>query len=296
VDDENLGKSGLSLKYCAEPTGKWQCHQGQGSITYYSGAPFCIDLTGDSTDLSPTTQEQSQQPSDFIQSPPRTTSGSLISYRPLTGRCEGLRQQTLAIGEDNNEVEGLMNDGSEQGSDIELDLIWNNDQQYVKQQPLEPCGLGGVRPDDHFMVLVDTKRPKQDILPWSSKPQIRRSNTSTERTIRDRAAVLTSGPLPGGSETKPIEESRPIKIEYLSCRTERLMAVLLPSPAIFFPPFSTDSSASSGDDDLFIDGDNGVSLEEHMSRRVNSHDSDSYPNGVDFSSGVDASKIPDESF
>jgi hypothetical protein len=74
------------------------------------------------------------------------------------------------------------------------------------------------------------------------------------------------------------------------------MAVLLPSPAILFPPFRTDGSASSADEDLFIDGDNGISLEEHMSRRANSHDSDSYPHGVDFSSGVDASEIPDESF
>jgi hypothetical protein len=74
------------------------------------------------------------------------------------------------------------------------------------------------------------------------------------------------------------------------------MAVLLPSPAIFFPPFSTDGSESSGDGDLFINGDNGVSLEEHMSRRANSHYFDSYPNSVNFSSGVDASEIPDELF
>jgi hypothetical protein len=296
IDDENLGKPGLRLKYSAEPTDKWQCHQGQGSITYYSGAPFCIDLTGDPTDPLPTTQEQSQQLSDFIRSPPQTTSGSLISYRPLTGRCEGLRQQTSAIGEDNNEVQGLRNDGSEQGSDIELDLIWNNDQQYVRQQPLEPCGLGGIRPDDHFVVLVHTKRPKQDLLSWSSEPQIGRLNASIEKIIRDRAVMITSSPLLGGSEAKPVQESRPIEIEYLTWRTERLMAVQLPSPAIFFPPFSTDGSTSSRDNDLFIDRENGMSLEEHMSWTANRHDSNSYPNGVDFSSGVDGSEIPDESF
>jgi hypothetical protein len=68
------------------------------------------------------------------------------------------------MGEDNNEVQGLTNDGREQSSDIELDLIWNDAQQDIGQQPLVPCGLGGVLHDDHFTVVIDMKRPKQDVL------------------------------------------------------------------------------------------------------------------------------------
>ncbi|KAL5603754.1 hypothetical protein FOVSG1_006504 [Fusarium oxysporum f. sp. vasinfectum] len=271
VDDENPGESDLGLKYSAGSTGKWQRHE--GAITYYSGAPFCIDLAGDPADLSPTTRtpssaqtrNDSQRPSEFARSPRRTTSGSFISYRPLTDRCQDLRQQTLAIGEENNEVQSLINDGSEQSSDIELDLIWNDNQQYIRQQPLEPCGLGGVLPDDHFRVVVDTKRSKQDIIPWSSEPQIERSNESIEGIIHQKAAIFTSCPVPGGSEAKTIEESPSIEIGDLSWRMERLIPVPLPSPARFFPPFSTDNSTSGEDNDLSIDADNIGSTEEHMS-------------------------------
>jgi hypothetical protein len=78
--------------------------------------------------------------------------------------------------------------------------------------------------------------------------------------------MLTSCPIPGGSEAKAIEESPSIEIEYLSWRIERLIPVPLPSPTSFFPPFSTDSSTSGEDDDPSIDADNAGSSEEHMSR------------------------------
>jgi hypothetical protein len=207
----------------------------------------------------------------------------------LTDRCQDLPQQTSALVEDNNEVQGLMNDGSERSSDMELDLIWNDDQQEMGQQPLEACGLGGVLPDDHFTVVVDTKRPKQDLLPSASEPQIGRSNESIERIIRRRAAMPTSYPVLGDSEAKTIEESRSIEIECLSWRMERLTPVPLPPPASFFPPFSTDNSSSGEDDDPSIDADNARSSEEHMSRGTNSWHSTSY------STGVDAGEVPDES-
>ncbi|KAH7230154.1 frequency clock protein [Fusarium redolens] len=301
VDDNNPGGSGFGLNHSRGSAGKWQHHE--GAITYYSGAPFCTDLSGDPADLSPTTRtpssaqnrRDSQQLPNFARSPRRTTSGSFINYRPLTDRCQDLRQQISAMGEDNNEVQGLINDDREQSSDIELDLIWNDAQQDMGQQPLVPCGLGGVRPDDHFMIFVDTKRPKQDILPWACKPQIGRSNKGTERIICHRAATVTSGPIVGGSEIKAIEESRPIEIEYLSWRTKRLIPVPLPSPASFFPPFSTDDSTSDDDDDPSIDADNARSSEEHMGRQTISCYSRSYPYSVNISTSVNADEAPDES-
>ncbi|KAJ4017458.1 hypothetical protein NW760_014986 [Fusarium oxysporum] len=301
VDDDNPGRSGLGLNYSRGSAGKWQHHE--GAITYYSGAPFCTDLSGDPADLSPTTRtpssaqnrKDSQQLPNFARSPRRTTSGSFISYRPLTDRCQDLRQQISATGEDNNEVRGLINDDREQSSDIELDLIWNDAQQDMGQQPLVPCGLGGVLPDDHFTVVVDTKRPKQDVLPWASELQTGRSNESIERTIRRRAAMLTSCPVPSGSEAKAIEAPSPVEIEYLSWRMERLIPVPLPFPANIFPPFSTDNSTSDEDDDPSIDADNAGLSEEHMGRRTISCHSSSYRNSVDVSTGVDADEGPDRS-
>ncbi|KAK2124338.1 frequency clock protein-domain-containing protein [Fusarium oxysporum II5] len=198
VDNNNLSGSSFGLNYS------------RGSASKY-GAPFCTDLSGDPADPSPTprtpsnaqTRKDSAQPSEFGRSR-RTASRVFINYKPLKDRCKGIHQQTSVIDRDNNKIEGPMNDDRAQSSDIELDLIWNNDQKYIRQQSLESCGLGGIRPDDQFTVFVDTKRPKQDILPWPSEPHVRRSNK------------LASGPVAGGLEIKAIEESRSIKIKYLS--------------------------------------------------------------------------------
>ncbi|KAH7471293.1 Frequency clock protein [Fusarium oxysporum f. sp. matthiolae] len=275
VDDHNPGKSDLGLNYSGGSAGKLQ--RREGAITYYSDVPFCTDLSGDPVDVSPTihtplssqNRKDSQQSLDLVHPHRRTTSGSSISYRPLTDRGQGLRQLTSSThGGDHRDL-GLINNDCEQASNIELDLIWNDDQQqYVsQQQPLEPCGLGGVLPDDHFIVVVDTKRPKQDILPQASKPQTRRPNQSIEGTIDQRAATLTSCPIPGGSETKVTEQSPSTEIEYLSGRIKRLTPVPLPAPAMFFPPFSVDNSTSGEYDELSIDADNTGSAEEDMSYR-----------------------------
>ncbi|EWZ28474.1 hypothetical protein FOZG_17786 [Fusarium oxysporum Fo47] len=269
VDDDNPGDGGLGLDHSRGSASR--SHHHEGAISYYSGAPFCIDLSGDPATMSSTSrtlssgqsQKNSRQVPDFPRCPRRTASGSFISYRPLTDRCQDLRQQTSAMGEDNDEAQGLINNDNEQTSDIELDLVWNDHQQYMGQQPLVPCGLSGVLPADHFTVVVNTKRPKKDLLPCTSEPQTERPNENIER-IHQRAAMLTC-PVPGGSEAKTIEESPHIEIEYLSWRIKRLVPVPLPSPVSFFPPFSTDNSTSGEDDDPSIAANNIGSSEGDMS-------------------------------
>ncbi|KAK2684987.1 hypothetical protein QWA68_016443 [Fusarium oxysporum] len=270
VDDDNPGEGDLGLDYSRGSAVRSQHHE--GAISYYSGAPFCIDLSGDPATMSSISrtlssgqsQKDSRQVPDFPRCPRRTASGSFIGYRPLTDLCQNLHQQTSAMGEDNDEAQGSINNGSEQTSDIELDLVWNDDQQYMGQQPLVPCGLSGVLPADHFTVVVNTKRPKLDILPCASKPQTERLNENIERMIHQRAAMLTCL-VPGGSEAKTIEESPHIEIEYLPWRIKRLVPVPLPSPVSFFPPFSTDNSTYGEDDDPSIAADSTGSSEEDMS-------------------------------
>ncbi|RBA19664.1 hypothetical protein FPRO05_08964 [Fusarium proliferatum] len=274
VDDDNPGESDLGLNYSGGLVGKLQGRE--GAITYYSDVPFCTDLSGDPVDVLPTirtplssqNRKDSQQPY-LVHSHRRTTSGSSVSYRPLTDRGQGLHQLASSTHEGYHRDPGLINNDCEQASDIELDLIWNDDQQqYVSQQQLlEPCGLGGVLPDDHFIVVVDTKRSKQDILPQASKPQTRRPNESIEGIIDQRAATLTSYPIPGGSETKVTEQSPSIEIEYLSERIKRLTPVPLPAPAMFVPSFSVDNSTSGEYGELSVDLDNTGSSEEDMSYR-----------------------------
>ncbi|KAL5591116.1 hypothetical protein FOBRF1_014673 [Fusarium oxysporum] len=260
VDDDNPGESDLGLNYSGGSADKLQ--RREGAITYYSDVPFYTDLSGDPVDVSPTIRtplssqnRKDSQQSYLVHSHRRTTSGSSVSYRPLTDRGQGLRQLTSSTHESDDKNQDLINNDCEQASDIELDLIWNDDQQQYmsQQQPLEPCGLGGVLPDDRFIVVVDTKRPKKDILPRASKSQTRLPNESIEGTIHQRAATLTSCPVPVGSETNVTEESPSIEIEYLSGRTRRLTPVPLPAPAMYFPPFSVDSSTSGEYDELSID-------------------------------------------
>ncbi|KAJ4213084.1 hypothetical protein NW757_014768 [Fusarium falciforme] len=299
---DNLGEPGLDLNCTSGSTREKQRHE--GAIIYYSGTPFCIDLSGDPVDMSPATHmvlrgqthKNYQQASYVTPSPPRrTASGSFINHRPLTDRGQILRQQSSAIDEDNNGLRGLTYDDSEPISDIELDLIWPDDQQYIEYPRLEPSGLGGVFPEDHFMVVIATKRPKQATLPSTSESQVQRLNKSTEGIIHRLATVSTSCPVLGGLKTRPSEEPPPIEFEYLSGRIKRLAPVQLPSPAIFFPPFSTDDSTSDEDDGVPADIDNTGYSEERVSRWENPYHSDSYPDGLDVSSGVEEGGDPDES-
>ncbi|KAJ4127844.1 hypothetical protein NW768_008122 [Fusarium equiseti] len=270
--NKNCGESGLTLKNSAGSAGKRR-HR-EGAITYYSSAAFYTDLAGDSTDPSLTTstlsnvqtRKDSQQPSGSALSPRRITSRtskSSISYMPSTDGYQDLRQKALAVGCDEDQAQDLTNDGNDQSSDVELYLIWNDGQQLIRHQPLEPSGVGGVRPADHFTVFVDTKRPKRDASSVYG-PQIRRSNESIERIVRPQEAMSTSSPVLSGSETKAIEGLRSMEIEYLSWRTERLMPAPLPPPANFLPPFSTGSPMSGEDNDLSIDVYNAGSSDEDI--------------------------------
>lgn len=250
----NPCKSSCGPNSFGRPTHKKQRHG--GVAIFYTGAPFYTDLSGDPSDVSATahtllsgqTQKDPQESSEFARSPQITMSGSFINYNPLTDRGQALHQQCSDMNEDNDGARGLTSDEGEHLSDIGLDLIWNNDRQHIEYQTLEPCGLGGVLPEDHFVVVVDTKRPKQDILLSTSKCQSGRSIDSTEGTF-SQPATMPASCLGQSSKRKSNEEPRPVEIEYLSERTERLAPASLPSPATFFPPFSNDDSTSDQDDD-----------------------------------------------
>jgi hypothetical protein len=272
VEDSNPPESRWGLKSSGKPTHRKQ--RREGVITYYSGATFCIDLSGDPGDSSSTTntlpkgqhQTVPEQSSDFAQSPPQlTTPGSFINYRPLTDRGRVLHQQNFATYGDNDESESLLSDSSEGTSGIEMDWIWSESQQHMEYQSLEPSGLGGILPDDRFIMVVATKRPMQDIIPSTLASQNWRSDESTKRINRRLATISTSSPVHGGLKTIISEEPPPIEIEYLSWRIKRPAPVSLPPPATFFPPFSSNSCTSDEDSNLSEDVDNTEPSGDHVS-------------------------------
>ncbi|OTA05458.1 Frequency clock protein FRQ-1 [Trichoderma parareesei] len=268
-----------------------------GAIIYYSGAPFCTDLSGDPGDISPTTymlsssRDKVESPSQFDRPIPfRSGSGSSITRLPLSDADLDLRSTSeMEVDEGGIGVPDLMTDSGDESSELNIEFSWSDAPQILEMHPLEPCGLGGVLPEDHFMVLVTTRRSKLDAYESQRK---KLSEEATENIIGRLATMSTSSPRPFVRRLRMQDEPPKLQIEYLSGRIRRLEPVPLPPPAIFFPPFSSDSwsedeSGSDGDDEL-------NSSEEFMSRRANPHLSDGYPDGVLTSADEDGEEPEDD--
>ncbi|PTB61979.1 frequency clock protein [Trichoderma citrinoviride] len=268
-----------------------------GAIIYYSGAPFCTDLSGDPGDISPATymlsssRDRVAPRAQFDRPIPiRTGSGSSIVRRPLSDADLDLGSiSELEVDDGRLGVPELTTDSGDESSELNMEYPWSDAPQVLEVLPLEPCGLGGVLPEDHFLVVVTTRRSKLDAYEGQRS---KLSDGTTEGIISRLAAMFTSSPRPFARRLLMKDEPPKIQIEYLSGRIRRLEPVPLPPPAIFFPPFSSDSSS---EDESGSDGDDELnSSEELMSRRANPHQSDDYSDGVDLSSGDEDGEAPDD--
>jgi hypothetical protein len=175
--------------------------------------------------------------------------------------------------------------------DVEIDLAWTSQQQFLEVHPLEPCGLGGVMPEDHFMVVVTTKRPKKEHH-TSGQPGMSRTEETTDSIIGRLASMSTSSPA-AITATSSRRKARTVEIEYTSGRIKRLAPVRLPPPAIFFPPFSSDESSDEG----YLtssEGDDELESSEVTSARADIYQSDGYPDGVDLTSGDEDGDDPED--
>lgn len=297
IEDSQVGESGWGQSGSGTSNRRKRRHD--GAIIYYSGAPFCTDLSGDSGDISPTTymmsSSQAQHEEAFERPLPfRTASGSSLSHRPLSDKPISAVSK---VEDDAAGDPGLTTDSGEDGSEIDFEMPWTDDQQYIEVRPLEPCGLGGVLPDDHFMVVVTTARPMVDSSEvfqgqyWHEKTE-----EATDGIIGRLATMSTSSPQPFSTSGVPNLVSRSkgdIEIQYMSGRIKRLAPVPLPPPAIFFPPFSTNTSSS--EEGMSVDMDEfETSEEESLSRQVEPHQSDGYPDDVDLTSGDEDGEDPDD--
>ncbi|GKT43381.1 frequency clock protein [Colletotrichum spaethianum] len=254
-----------------------------GAIIYYSGAPFCMDLSGDPGDASPssylTSTGQNQQSSPRTETPEalqRTESGSALPYRPL---IEGRRAPSVAVateaGSDDSEM------------DIEADFTWSDVPQDAASSKLDACGLGGVIPDDHFVVVATTKRPKN-----STNPNTFKLDAKDVAKIVDR---ITS-PLVSSAQVglyKPKSKSRsPVNIEYTSRSVEKLNPTPLPPPGMYFS-FDSDTSDTSDEDDFELDDESSVSIRKHGNQVRISTFENQYPDDADMSSGDEEDVEPD---
>lgn len=195
-----------------------------GGIIYYSGTPFCIDLSGDPEDESDVSLVRSSEQMGHV--PPMQLALPLpLSYlgnRPLSDMAHMVRSNTEAnIGSDEDSLEPTT--GSRDDS-IELipGFPWEDGVQAVEISPMESCGLGGTLPHDHFTVSVETKRTKQDSKLSLPSAQLANTGAETDGIHGPLASLLY--PLRGDTQT--------VEIEYMTGSIKRLAPMPLP-PAIF---------------------------------------------------------------
>lgn len=235
-----------------------------GAIIYYSGAPFCTDLSGDIGDVSPDddTSSGDQGPLGLgIRRPDfyRSLSGSTPSYRPLSGPSsygatmeldDSSESPELTSGETDNDID-----------DIEANFEWSDSQQQTHLVNLEASGLAGIYPEDHFHIAVTTKRPKspqlyegsdhESVAPVRPKmfqqsiQEVLDSHVTPDVVARRLAAMTTRSPRsPQPRYNAPNASAAMIGIQYLSDQIHHLPPVPLPPPAFYYG-----SSNSELDDD-----------------------------------------------
>lgn len=255
-----------------------------GAIIYYSGAPFCTDLSGDigEGEVSPTTYDMTSSGDQGEQGPvslgisrpqfSRSTSGSSLPFRPLS---------TLASRDsmDLDESDPPELTSGETDDDIDADFPWSDSRQQGSLLNLEASGIGGVYPEDHFVVVVTTRRPKhphydensssddddddtttakRPALVGRSSQETTDSKITTDSIINKLATMTTGSPAPNRI---PSIRAHVVEIEYVTGRIRRLPPVPLPPPAFYFP-----ASDSDLDDDEEESGDS--SSQSLMSRRA----------------------------
>lgn len=248
-----------------------------GAIVYYNGMPFCTDLSGDPGDVSPTTYMNStNRETGSLGTPPRvvrTLSGSSLPYRPLSNTQAYTKitkdaEEQASSGDDLVSNIDLSSDESEDGfawpaSAVRAEL-------GVAPLELEACGLGGVQPDDHFLVIVLTRRHRdRDAKQRGTRPHaFRERSDSTTATIMDRFKSLKAA-SPGPMTHHPRLEPNK-RIDYISTQVKMLDPVPLPAAAMFMPPFSTSSS-------------DNADVETSESEPLDSEEPEALPNGVEIS-------------
>lgn len=270
-----------------------------GAIIYYTGAPFCLDLSGDpSGDLSPTTymtssgkehsllQTHSEKP-DLV----RSASGSSLPYRPLVD----------GPGDMEIEEPEFVCDETDMSDDEDFAFPWCEAPDKPELRPLqvtlEPCGLGGVTPEDHFAILVVTRHPLG--VGVSSRPGVLRlrSDETTDSIASRIAGLSTDSPCSGGPSSL---KNAHIQIQVIQEKYKELKPLPLPPPAIFYPPFTdTTESEDSGFEDDYVDDDESdidmQNLDEGVSKRATRESENEFAHmgGVD-SDGGDDEMVSDE--
>jgi hypothetical protein len=262
-----------------------------GVIVFYSGAPFCTDLSGDRENISTPLHASAVDMDGFSNhshdaigcrpkkplrpQPSRTSSGSLFPFRPFKDYsvCAGpiFGSETRSRTPELTKID--------EDSNLNFSLPWTSTGEQCNLGPirLDVCGLGGTRPADHFTYTVETRRRKLD---RRTRLKLSRYSPSVPRSQRflhviskssldtfqssddDESIPLQLDPANGNSrgtaESMP-STALPLQAEILSTRYRDLEPSNLPPPATYYGPLSTstessDESSSDDNDEDMVGG------------------------------------------
>ncbi|KAK6851941.1 frequency clock protein [Apiospora arundinis] len=228
-----------------------------GAIIYYTGAPFCTDLSGDFGETSPNSSDSSLEvstsPRVDIIGPgfKRTPSGSSIPFKPLSSLVSHHAMMDLDF-----VPPGLSPDEEEDPEDMQVEFPWSDSKQSAHLVNFEASGLGGITPDDHFVVVVETHRPKTRRSSTANGPQEGDGSIETKEMadlVAARLATMsTRSPLlkPTASRQKATE----LGIKYVAGQLRPLPPVPLPPPTFFFGSSSSISDSEDSDSGSEMDG------------------------------------------
>jgi len=199
----------------------------------------------------------------------RTTSGSLLSFRPFRDNSKRPRPAFLQIEATQPKTPGLLEDDSGQ----EIDFLDGSSTESSPPRPLqdfEASGLGGTRPADHFTVRVQTRRtratsrlPNNPSKGSAHGPRFRKLGhniskksldafhesglDATEEAIAEKmASLLSFSPSPNWTEDPKIST------EIISAEFARLAPSELPPPAGYYG--MTSSSGNDSDSETSSSG------------------------------------------
>lgn len=260
IKESNGGSRGIQSGLGASDS---QDRHRDGAIIYYCGLPFYTDLSGDPGDISPGTYmlSSNQEPADPPQQPVRaipflSKSVSSLIRRPLSEVYLGLDSDSEMDVDAGDCTPELVTEASDEPSGLNLGFPWTDKEQLIELPPLEPSGLVGLLPEDHFMVIVTTKRSNLDAqCGHQGMDQRTLFKEVTDRFNNRLATMLTPSPRPFLAQASLQGGILRIKIQYLSDRVKRLQPVPLPPPVILYSPLSADSWSENnfgydGDDEL----------------------------------------------
>lgn len=235
-----------------------------GSLVFYRGVDFCVDLCGDPEITLPqlpnsASEEESGSEHNLCSTQSvapieRTSSGSSLPYRPF--------KNISSLDTERSSILETSPNPSDSTSNCELELSnfpTQSRQEPISSQPLQPCGIGGAQISDHFEIHVLTQHisahsntsgngsPVSKRINENIKPQNHNQSPNGAKAIHDEddeinrlTSLVSRSPLLTLSCQKaPLLTHSNVQTRIISSETIKLPPYQFPSPALLH--YSSDS-------------------------------------------------------